>query len=140
MRAMKLTDLPFDMLEEVLFQAMCLCWSGIDFTLCSKETAKLLHTNRRRIMGFLCHRPWSIKAGVMHAEIDSVLGSDYCSLHHSVRYLELGWIRKLELHCTALTLGDDGRILRDDQVQDWQLECVLGDWPANKLVLVYDLQ
>ena len=138
---MQLMDLPFDMLQEIFFKVMSLCWSGIDFALCNRQTMELLHANRHGILHYLHHRPWFIYNGTMHAEVEDVLGDieDHRCLHHGARYLELGWVRKLELKCSSVQYASDGSILRDELVTDWALEYALGNWPSNKVVLVYDM-
>ena len=138
-KPMQLTDLPFDMIEEIFFQLMQLCWSGIDFALCNRQTLQYLHLNRFRILAYLYNRPWYITNSVMHAEIENVRMSDYRSLHHGVKYLEIGRIKKLVLQCTSAKFGSDGVLLMSEQVPDWELESILGDWPSHKVVLVYDM-
>ena len=131
-------DLPFDVLELIFIYLCQMCWSGIDFTLVNRKTLASLHANVHRLVPYLLGRPWLISHGVMYASAFGVLASDYRALHHGVKYLEMGLIKRLELNCTSVVQAQvDGvdcdihmRVSGDD------LEQILGEWPAHKVVLV----
>ena len=136
---MKLTDLPRDILTDILFTVMNLCWSGIDFVLCNRVSLEVLYDYAQWIFPYLCLRPWNIWQGTMHAEAENVIHMGYDSLHHGVRYLETGRVKKLELFCSTIISDPDSLHFHESQIDDWALECVLGSWPGNKVVLVYDM-
>lgn len=135
---MQLMDLPFDLLELIFIYLCQIDWSGIDFVLVNRTTLALLHANTARLVHYLYGRPWLISHGVMYANAADVLASDYRALHHGVKYLEMGLIRKLEVNCTSVAHARLAGVEYEMQLQvsEHNLEQILGDWPAHKVVLV----
>ena len=136
---MQLMDLPYDVLETIYMHLMGISWSGVDFALVNRTTMRLLHENRWGICHYLYRRPWWIYEGTMRAIAGELFVSGWDALHHGVKYQQMGWIKRLEITCiTGGHYHEDGMEDGDwRHTTDEEIELLLGDWPVNKVVLIY---
>ena len=126
------------------------------------DQLKLLLNNICGVGGQLLYRPWYIEEGTidllhiiagktiywksmectrstMRAIAGAVLLEDRFALHSGIKYLRTGRVQRLELICTT---GGHYHLLGEKegpyaQTTDEEIEMILGEWPANKVVLTY---
>ena len=133
-------DLPYDMLEEIFFMLKQIDWTGADFAICNKALLKLLLDNQGTVGGYVLERPWFIDdEDTMRTCAGSLLIEDRTALHSGIKHLRTGKVKRLELIC--VTGGHYHYPGEKDspyaQTTDEEVECLLRDWPANKVILPF---